>query len=331
MKATALYATLCLVLGSPAAFSKSEDQARCPQCVQKDRKISELQGENARLKGLKETPALIAEAAANEKVTTGSYVVRPGDTLERIARRTNCSAISLGKANGLKSSTIIHPGQILKVPVGSSVPVVASKAPASTATSAGSYTIKDGDTYTSISKKTGVSVNALTAANPKVKATSLRTGQVIQLRKATAPAQEAIVKSEPATPVHTISAPAVRTISNAAPLVIPSNEKPAKVEAPKVEAPKPKPEKAPEPQPTHAPAAPKEEKQPAAAQAPSSPPMGNATTTVRSIIIQDETTFGEFAMSHGTSPAGLNELNGLSLKNETVLAKGSELYIPAQP
>jgi hypothetical protein len=64
---------------------------------------------------------------------------------------------------------------------------------------------------------------------------------------------------------------------------------------------------------------------------PVSPPTGDAKTTVRSVIIQDETTYGEFALSHGTSSTHLNELNGLSLSNGTVLAKGSELYIPAQP
>ena len=332
MKATALYATLCLVLGSPVAFSNTNDQTRCPQCVQKDKKISELQTENVRLKGLKETPKLAAEAAANEKVTTSSYTVRSGDTLERIARRTGCSTLALGKANGLKSSTIIHPGQTLKVPSGATTTVSAPSLPKS-ATTFSTYTVRDGDTYTSISRKTGVSISSLAAANPKVKATSLRTGQVIQIRKASAPAPEAIVKSEPANPVRTISAPApaARTISNPAPLVIPTT--PA-IE--KSESPKPKAEAPPAPEPKPAPVSQPEAIKaptpaPAPASAPSSPPMGNAKTTVRSVIIQDEMSFADFALSHGTSPASLNDLNGLSLSNGTVLAKGSELYIPAQP
>jgi hypothetical protein len=42
-------------------------------------------------------------------------------------------------------------------------------------------------------------------------------------------------------------------------------------------------------------------------------------------------TYGEFAAKHGTSIGRLNDLNGLDLANATVLAKGSELYVPAQP
>ena len=41
--------------------------------------------------------------------------------------------------------------------------------------------------------------------------------------------------------------------------------------------------------------------------------------------------YGEFAAKHGTDTARLNDLNGLDLTTATVLAKGSELYVPAQP
>lgn len=329
MKATVLYATFLLVLGSSAAFSKSEAQVRCDQCAQRDKKIVALESENARLKGAKELTKLPADVkTADEKPTTSTYTVRAGDTLERIARRTGCSPLALGKANGLKASTLIHPGQTLKVPTGGAVSTP-SAAPVPS-TTASTYTVKGGDTYHSISKKIGVSVRSLSAANPKVKPTSLRTGQVLQVRKVAAPAPAQVVKSEPATPVHTISnpTPAVRTISNPTPT---SASKPAAPE--KVEAPKPKAEAPPAPS---AEAAPKVDKAPAPAPSPApapavNPPTGDAKTTVRSVIIQDETTYGEFALSHGTSSTHLNELNGLSLSNGTVLAKGSELYIPAQP
>jgi LysM repeat protein len=312
MKATALHVILCLVLGSPAAFSKTESQARCEHCAQQDRKISELQSENDRLKGLKETPNLKAEASSYEKATTTTYRVRPGDTLERIARQTGCSTLALGKANGLKSSSIIHPDQTLKVPTGSAAPALAEKS----ASSATTYVIRDGDTFTSISKKTGVSINSLAAANPKTKPTSLRAGQVLQLGKPAAP--EAIAKSVQSNPVRTISTPAAKTISNPEPRVMPDHQKP--------EATKPAPALKPAPAPGAAKPAP-----PAVPEAPSSPPMGNAKKTVRAILIQDETSFAEFAAAHGTTPESLNDLNGLSLSNGTVLAKGSELYIPAQP
>lgn len=63
---------------------------------------------------------------------------------------------------------------------------------------------------------------------------------------------------------------------------------------------------------------------------PSTEPVANKPR-IRSIQLTEETTFGAFAAAHGTSTGKLNALNGLSLNPSTVLAKGSELYVPAQP
>jgi hypothetical protein len=52
---------------------------------------------------------------------------------------------------------------------------------------------------------------------------------------------------------------------------------------------------------------------------------------IRSVRIDKEITFGDFAAVHGMEPAKLNALNGLHLESNTVLAKGSELYVSAQP
>ena len=52
---------------------------------------------------------------------------------------------------------------------------------------------------------------------------------------------------------------------------------------------------------------------------------------IHPVTIEGEMTYGEFATKHGTNPERLNALNGLDLTNATVLAKGSELYVPAQP
>jgi hypothetical protein len=49
------------------------------------------------------------------------------------------------------------------------------------------------------------------------------------------------------------------------------------------------------------------------------------------VTIDSEITYGDFAANHGTDTERLNALNGLDLMNATVLAKGSELYVPAQP
>lgn len=51
---------------------------------------------------------------------------------------------------------------------------------------------------------------------------------------------------------------------------------------------------------------------------------------VRLIVISEEITYGAFAGEYNTSPEKLNSLNGISLKPNTVLAKGSELYVPTE-
>ncbi|MEM1084685.1 MAG: LysM peptidoglycan-binding domain-containing protein [Verrucomicrobiota bacterium] len=52
---------------------------------------------------------------------------------------------------------------------------------------------------------------------------------------------------------------------------------------------------------------------------------------IRSVRVDQEVSFGNFAAAHGMEPAKLNALNGLHLESNTVLAKGSELYVSAQP
>lgn len=49
---------------------------------------------------------------------------------------------------------------------------------------------------------------------------------------------------------------------------------------------------------------------------------------IRTITVNEQITYGQFASKHGASTTQLNELNGLSLSKNTSLAKGSELYVP---
>ena len=49
------------------------------------------------------------------------------------------------------------------------------------------------------------------------------------------------------------------------------------------------------------------------------------------VAIESELTYGEFAAKHATTIKHLNDLNGLDLVAGTVLAKGSELYVPSAP
>ena len=70
-----------------------------------------------------------------------------------------------------------------------------------------------------------------------------------------------------------------------------------------------------------------QKKTPVKQPAPSTPKAG-AEPTIRTITVDQQITYGQFASRHGSSTTQLNELNGLSLSQNTTLAKGSELYVP---
>jgi len=82
------------------------------------------------------------------------YVVRYGDTLYSIARRFGVSAYAIAQANHLQNPNLIYVGQHLVIPGGGSPP------------SGGVwYTVRPGDTLSSIAWRYGVSVWTIANAN----------------------------------------------------------------------------------------------------------------------------------------------------------------------
>jgi membrane-bound lytic murein transglycosylase D len=59
----------------------------------------------------------IASIPEDERVRFGAHVVERGETLSKIARRYGTSVEALASANRLSARSIIHPGQVLTVPV----------------------------------------------------------------------------------------------------------------------------------------------------------------------------------------------------------------------
>jgi LysM repeat protein len=111
-------------------------------------------------------------------VVPAHYTVRHGDTVSEIAGRYHLSTASVLALNGLSWKSTIFPGQVLKLtkaaasvpakaatpPTKPAAPPVKSSAP-TTSTGSTSYTIKSGDTVTSIAKHFGTSVQAILTAN----------------------------------------------------------------------------------------------------------------------------------------------------------------------
>ena len=61
---------------------------------------------------------------------------------------------------------------------------------------------------------------------------------------------------------------------------------------------------------------------------PARTPVKKSEPAIRTITVNQQMTYGQFASKYGASTTQLNALNGLSLNKSTMLAKGSELYVP---
>ncbi|MFT4123487.1 MAG: LysM peptidoglycan-binding domain-containing protein [Microbacteriaceae bacterium] len=97
-----------------------------------------------------------------------SYTIRAGDTISALATRFGVSVAAMLRANGLRATSIIYPGQSVEVPATTTLDAVTtSSATASTTATADatSYTVVSGDTVSSIAARFGVSVAAVLAAN----------------------------------------------------------------------------------------------------------------------------------------------------------------------
>jgi LysM repeat protein len=358
MKTSHFLTVISLVLATPKVSAMTELEKLRARCVEQESQIRRLQEENARLKGVKsESSATTAKAQETPAVrpsddaASSVYSVRKGDSIERIARKNGCSAEKLAKANGLKCDSIIQPGQKLKLPGATvsksqSSPSHADK-PAddgdSKAVAGKSHKLEEGETYSSISRKYGVSVNSLIAANPDASPTKLRDGQIIRIPSGgkVASTKEVAgkeVASKEAKPESKPKPDSAVVASKEKPASKPQTETAMKSNAePSQASRKPLGSSTTIPVSTRNESAESSRNAEAgdvaedATSAPQSTPSPSPEKKIHSVKIQGEMTYGEFAAKHGTDTSRLNDLNGLDLTNATVLAKGSELYVPAQP
>lgn len=98
------------------------------------------------------------------------HIVKPSESLSMIAKYYGTTVEALAHANGIVNTNLIYAGQILTIP--------SNRAPLP---SNQTYTVKYGDTLTSVAERYNVSVEAIVAINPITSGTWLYPGQVLAI------------------------------------------------------------------------------------------------------------------------------------------------------
>ena len=293
-----------LITAPLAAEAKSELELLQDRCHEQERQIRQLEEENSRLKLM------------------GTAATTPATKTEAPAPAT-------------------------------SAPKAAEKPAASTPSHA---TVRKGDTLTKIAKRHGTTPETLAKLNKIKNPATIQIGRKLVLPAQPAPAVAAKTPAEKATtPVHgthivksgetfysiarhyglspealQASNPSIKPVSLRAGQTLTLGGKQAPAVAPAPVAARKQTSSSKQAQVL------KEAAQQEAAPAPApveqpGTEMASNTPRVRLVAIDTPTDFSAFAAAHGTSTAKLNALNGQNLNSSTVLAKGSELYVPAQP
>ncbi|KAB1438999.1 LysM peptidoglycan-binding domain-containing protein [Pseudodesulfovibrio senegalensis] len=106
------------------------------------------------------------------------YRIRSGDSWWRISRKFGVPISVLKKVNNRRSNTL-RPGRYVMVPGRGSARAIASSGTSPIPTS-GRYKVRRGDSWWTISRKFGVSINRLKSANNR-RSNTLRIGQIVRI------------------------------------------------------------------------------------------------------------------------------------------------------
>ena len=192
-----LLMTSCVVTLPLASASEASDVLQ-RRCDEQERQIRRLELENSRLRELLsdrrdaavEPPSKRQEIKEVADMSTPApspapkagpsvHKVQTGETLSVIARKHGTTTSELVKINDLRSAGLIRVGQVLRLPGGKATsPAVASSKAVAT------HKVGGGETYYSIARRHGITVDDLTRANPGVNPNSLRIGQTLKLSNA---------------------------------------------------------------------------------------------------------------------------------------------------
>lgn len=111
---------------------------------------------------------VIKNGINDSQSSSGTYVVRSGDSWWAIANRYGMNMYTLASLNGESINSVIYPGQVLRVSGSASV------------SSSRYYTVRNGDNLSSIAYRLGTSVYHLTSSNGIRNANLIYPGQVLR-------------------------------------------------------------------------------------------------------------------------------------------------------
>ena len=94
---------------------------------------------------------------------TISYTIRRGDTLWDIAKKYGTTVSELVRINGIQNPNLIYPGEVIDIPSNHVVTTV--------------YTVRRGDTLSTIARRFGTTVNAIARLNGIKDVNKITTGQ----------------------------------------------------------------------------------------------------------------------------------------------------------
>ena len=122
------------------------------------------------------TAAPIATSVAH----AADVVVRPGDTLTAISRRTGVSIDRLVSLNGIRNPSRIYAGQVLRTDAAPSVPPATAPATTTPAPAAArTHVVQPGEHLTGIARRYGVTVAAIASANAISNPSRIYAGQQV--------------------------------------------------------------------------------------------------------------------------------------------------------
>jgi LysM repeat protein len=115
--------------------------------------------------------------------TSGTYTVKPGDSLSIIANRFGVSLIALEEDNPqITDPRLIFSGEVINIPSGGVIPETGGFVQPTLEPGTRLYTVVSGDFLSSIANRFGVTLVALEQANPQITNPSLIfPGQVITI------------------------------------------------------------------------------------------------------------------------------------------------------